>query len=242
MTLPEEFQFAREFEVGSFQVHPDGEIRMCSLADLLQEIAWRHADSEDFGRNLLENQQMWVLSRFEIKVSKFPRWGDKIRIFTGGRGAEKLFAFREFLVWDQEEKVLARAMSSWLLLHTQTKRIQKPESVLPPELFDPSKKPSWQPEKLSFRGHLIGEEEIKVQHSDLDLNHHVNNTSYIRWVENSLSEFGLKAKEISINYLSECHAGDRVVLSASRVEDDIFVLGESNTKPVFLAKVQALNL
>ncbi|WP_026950285.1 acyl-[acyl-carrier-protein] thioesterase [Algoriphagus mannitolivorans] len=242
MTLPEDFQFTREFEVGSFQVHPDGEIRMCSLADLLQEIAWRHADSGDFGRNLLDNQQMWVLSRFEIKVSKFPRWGDKIRIFTGGRGAEKLFAFREFLVWDQHEKVLARAMSSWLLLHTQTKRIQKPESVLPPELFDPTKKPSWQPEKLSFMGNLIGEEEIKVQHSDLDLYHHVNNTSYIRWVENSLSEFGLKAQEISINYLSECHAGDRIVLSVSKLEEEIFVLGESNTKPVFLAKVQALKL
>lgn len=242
MSLPEDFQFAREFEVGSFQVHPDGKIRMCSLADLLQEIAWRHADSGDFGRNLLENQQMWVLSRFEIKVKSFPKWGDKIRIFTGGRGAEKLFAFREFLVWDEKENVLARAMSSWLLLHTQTKRIQKPESVLPPKLFDPSKKPSWQPEKLAFMGNLVGEEEIKVQHSDLDLYHHVNNTSYIRWVENALSELGLKAQEISINYLSECHAGDRIVLSVSKLEKDVFVLGESNTKPVFLARVKAQKL
>lgn len=240
MKLPEDFQFSHEFEVGSFQVHPDGEIRMFALADLLQEIAWRHADSGDFGRSLLENQQMWVLSRFEIKVYSFPKWGDKIRIFTGGRGAEKLFAFREFMVWDEKENVLARAMSSWLLLHTQTKRIQKPDSVLPKELFDPLKKPIWQPEKLSFMGNLIGEEEIKVQHSDLDLNHHVNNTSYIRWVENSLSEFGEKAREISMNYLSECHAGDRIALSVAKLGEEIFVLGESNTKPVFLAKTKVV--
>lgn len=240
MNYPEDFQFTREFEVGSFQVHPDGEIRMFSLADLLQEIAWRHADSEDFGRNLLENKQMWVLSRFEIQVYSFPKWGDKIHVFTGGRGAEKLFAFREFMVWDSRQNVIARAMSSWLLLHTETKRIQKPESVLPPELFDPNKKPRWQPEKLTARGQRIGGQEIIVQYSDLDLNHHVNNTSYIRWVENALSALGLKVKEISINYLSECHAGDTIHLSVSKLEEVVYVIGESNAKPVFIAKMLVL--
>ena len=169
MTLPEDFQFEKSFEVGSYQVHPSGKIRLFSLADLLQEIAWHHADSADFGRILLENRQMWVLSRLEIKVEDFPKWGDQVQLFTGGRGAEKLFAFREFMVRDNQGRVLARAMSSWLLVHTGSKRILRPESVLPPALFDPSKAPAWQPEKLSAQGELIGEEEIKVRFSDLDL-------------------------------------------------------------------------
>ena len=112
MSLPENFQFEKSFEVGTFQVHPNGNLSLCALADLFQEIAWKHADFQGFGRNLLEQQLMWVLSRLEIKVSQFPCWGDSLRIFTGGRGQAGAFAFREFLVWDQQEEVVARAMSS----------------------------------------------------------------------------------------------------------------------------------
>ncbi|RIW12919.1 acyl-ACP thioesterase [Algoriphagus lacus] len=237
MNLPEDFQFSREFEVGSFQVHPNGRISLTSLADLLQEIAWRHADSGDFGRNLLDTQQMWVLSRLEISVFEFAKWGDKIRLFTGGRGAEKLFAFREFMVWDQDQKVLARAMSSWLLLNSETKRIQRPEQVLPAKLFDPTKKPDWQPEKLRITGEWKGKEEIQVRHSDLDLYNHVNNTSYIRWVENFLADLGIFPTQLSINYLAESLAGEIVELSFYDAENEKFLEGTVGSKSVFIAKV-----
>jgi medium-chain acyl-[acyl-carrier-protein] hydrolase len=241
MNLPEDFQFVREFEIGSFQVHPNGNIRLTSLADLLQEIAWRHADSADFGRNLMESQQMWVLSRLEIKVGDFPKWGEPVTIFTGGRGAEKLFAFREFMVWDKNKKVISRAMSSWLLLHTETKKILRPELVLPVDLFDPSKKPDWQPEKNISEGVLISKEEIRVKHSDLDLNHHVNNTSYIRWIENALAEQGWFPEEISINYLAESMAGDIVEISLFKAENCCYVIGKVVDKSVFSAKVNLEN-
>jgi medium-chain acyl-[acyl-carrier-protein] hydrolase len=237
MSLPEGLQFAKGFEVGSFQVHPNGKIRLSSLADLLQEIAWRHADSGDFGRNLLETKQMWVLSRLEIRVFEFPAWGDQLRIFTGGRGAEKLFAFREFLVWDKNSRVAARAMSSWLLLNSETKRIQKPDLVLPPELFDPSKAPDWQPEKLSVSGKVIAQDQVVVRHSDLDLYQHVNNTSYIRWVEDFLAAKDIFPERISINYLSECLSGDKVDLIMYEFENQVCVEGKVGAKSVFLTRV-----
>lgn len=236
MTLPEDFQFEKSFEVGSYQVHPSGKIRLFSLADLLQEIAWHHADSADFGRILLENRQMWVLSRLEIKVEDFPKWGDQVQFFTGGRGAEKLFAFREFMVRDNQGRVLARAMSSWLLVHTGSKRIQRPESVLPPALFDPSKAPAWQPEKLSAQGELIGEEQIQVRFSDLDLYDHVNNTSYIRWVENFAADRGVFPSNLSINYLSECVAGDVVRLKFFQSGPEFLISGEVGEKHVFVSR------
>ena len=237
MSLPEDFQFEKIFEVGSFQVHPDGKIRLTSLADLLQEIAWMHADSADFGRNLLESQLMWALARLEIRVFVFPKWGDKIRLFTGGRGADKLFAFREFMVWDQNGNVLARAMFSWLLLNITTKRIQRPEQVLPSHLFDPKNKPSWQPEKISVSGKLLQSETIKVRPSDLDLYNHVNNTSYIRWVENSLNQQGVYPIQIAINYLAECLAGDVVDLSVFSEGERYWVEGKVDAKLMFTAQV-----
>lgn len=236
MRLPEDFQFTQKYEVGSYQVSPDGRIRLASLADLFQEIAWRHADSADFGRNLLESRQMWALSRMEIKVIEFPKWGETIELFTGGRGADKLFAFREFMVRDQQQRVLARGMSSWLLLNLDTKRILRPEQVLSPEIFNPNLKPAWQPEKLGVKGERIAVEDIKVRHADLDLYNHVNNTSYIRWVENCLADQGIFPSELSINYLAECLAGNVLQLSVFKENERYFVGGRVGDRQVFLAK------
>ncbi|HSF55719.1 MAG TPA: acyl-ACP thioesterase domain-containing protein, partial [Algoriphagus sp.] len=157
-------------------------------------------------------------------------------LFTGGRGADKLFAFREFLIWDQNGRVLVRAMSSWLLLNSETKRIQRPEHLLPSSLFDPTVKPDWQPGKISLSGDLLGSEQIKVRLSDLDLNNHVNNTSYIRWVENLLFDHGVRPKELLINYLAECVQGDVVVLRLFKKESGYLVEGKVGEKQVFLSK------
>ena len=240
MSLPENFQFEKSFEVGTFQVHPNGNLSLCALADLFQEIAWKHADSQGFGRNLLEQQLMWVLSRLEIKVSQFPCWGDSLRIFTGGRGQAGAFAFREFLVWDQHEKVVARAMSSWLLVHIEKKRILKPESVLPPFLFDPSVVPIWQPAKLEASGSLQANKFIQVQYSDLDLYNHVNHTSYIRWIENIAADSKLFPSQIAINYLAECKAGDQVELLLLGSDSSSFIQGKVEGKLVFEAQINWL--
>ena len=237
MSLPENFQFEKSFEVGAFQVHPSGNLSLYALADLFQEIAWKHADSQGFGRNLLEQQLMWALSRLEIKVSQFPRWGDSLRIFTGGRGQAGAFAFREFLVWDQHEEVVARAMSSWLLVHIEKKRILKPESVLPSTLFDPQTAPTWQPAKLEASGPVQSSKLIQVQYSDLDLYNHVNHTSYIRWVENIAADHGLFPSQIAVNYLAECKADDQVDLSLLGSDSSPFIQGKVAGKLVFEAQI-----
>ena len=236
MTLPESFQFSKVFEVGSFQVNPDGKISLTSLADLFQEIAWAHADSADFGRNLSGMQLMWALARLEITLLEFPRWGQTIRLFTGSKGADKLFAFRDFMVWDEQERMLVRGMSSWLLLNSDTKRIQKPEAILPSALFDPTMKPERQPQKLVATGNLIATEKLKVRFSDLDLNYHVNNTSYIRWVENFLADHRIYPSNLAINYLAECRKDEVLELALFDHQTAKFIEGKVGDKLVFVAR------
>lgn len=237
MNFPEGLQFRLDSEVSSYLVNPDGYCSLTAIADLLQEIAWKHADSAHFGQNLRDSNQIWILSRLEIKVDQYPKWGDRIQLFTGGRGADKLFAFREFLIKDQQEKVLVRGMSSWLLVNSESKRILKPESVLPPELFDPTKKPIWQPGKIVASGEEIVSEVLRVRFSDLDLNYHVNNTSYIRWVENFLFDQGIKPNSIAINYQAECLVDDLVVITIYKKESGFVVEGKVGEKLVFTSKV-----
>jgi len=232
------FQFHKDFEVRSYQVHPSGKLSLTALADFFQEIAWRHADSADFGRNLTAQNQSWILSRIDIHCENLPSWGDSIKVYTAGRGVDKLFAFREFLVTNLSGDSLVSAMSSWVLMNMQSKRLLRPAQVLPANLFDLTEKPDSQPDKIRVEGELVCTEKLTVRYSDLDLNNHVNNASYIRWVENVLCENRFSKPNFLINYQAECLLGDEVEISLWENINEYIVQGLVNKKPVFIAKVK----
>jgi medium-chain acyl-[acyl-carrier-protein] hydrolase len=121
--------------------------------------------------------------------------------------------------------------------NSETKRIQRPEQVLPPVLFDPKIKPAWHPSKLVTGGVLIAEEDLKVKLSDLNLYNYVNNTSYIRWVEKVLFDQAFRPEYIAINYVAECIHGDKVFLKLFEKESKLTIEGRVNEKIVFLAEV-----
>ncbi|OYX17723.1 MAG: hypothetical protein B7Z16_09780, partial [Algoriphagus sp. 32-45-6] len=96
-------------------------------------------------------------------------------------------------------------------------------------------KPDWQPQKINVQGDLVATEHVHVRFSDLDLYHHVNNTSYIRWVENFAADRGVFPSNLSINYLSECVAGEVVGLQFFQSGSGNWISGQVNGKKVFLA-------
>ena len=235
------FQFEKQFEVLSFQIDPQGRIRLSALADLMQEVAWKHANSKDFGKNLFELGLMWVLSRMEIKVHHLPSWGDEILVKTAGRGIDKLLALREFRVEDRKGNVLAEAMSAWILLDGQSKRPQRPGNVLPSELFaQVSADEVWVPKKIDLTENPYISDSIKVKPFDVDMNNHVNNVSYIRWIEDFCSEQNIPFNGLLINYLSEAKTGNEVGLSLEKKENAWILSGFQLGRPVFVSRISEL--
>jgi medium-chain acyl-[acyl-carrier-protein] hydrolase len=233
------FQFEKEFEILSFQIDPNGRLRWASLADLLQEVAWKHADSRDFGQQLFEKGFMWVLSRFHIKVLEMPSWGQHIKIKTAGRGINKLFALREFEVEDGEGKIIAKASSAWLLLDIKSKRPQRPGQVLPSELFDDNPDNSLLPDKVYLEVEMEAGKSFSVNYSDLDMNNHVNNVSYIRWIEDFCFENEIHFNELLINYISEAIMGEEITVIFHKRGRESLLGGNFNTRQVFSAKVNS---
>jgi len=238
MTGWEPFQFEKSFEVLSYQIDPFGKLRWSALGDLMQEVAWKHADSRDFGQSLFDKGYMWVLSRMQIKVHRMPSWGNQITVKTAGRGINKLFALREFLVEDAEGNTIAESMSAWLLLDVRSKRPQRPNQVLPPELFSENVDQGLLPGKLDTSDRFEKHAELTVRPFDLDMNNHVNNVSYIRWVEDFCISEGIVFSDLLINYVSEAMLDDRIVLSAARLNQGFLLSGANNDKSVFLVSVK----
>jgi medium-chain acyl-[acyl-carrier-protein] hydrolase len=233
------FQFEKEFEILSFQIDPKGRLRWASLADMLQEVAWKHADSRNFGQELFDKGFMWVLSRFHIKVFEMPSWGEYIKIKTAGRGINKLFALREFEVENRQGKIIAKAMSAWLLLDIKSKRPQRPRQVLPYELFDDNPDISLVPDKINLDIELLTSKSFSVNYSDLDMNNHVNNVSYIRWIEDFCFEKEIQFDELLINYLTEAIIGEEIEILFQKNEKETILAGNYNNRKVFSARTNA---
>ncbi|EOZ93283.1 Acyl-ACP thioesterase [Indibacter alkaliphilus LW1] len=231
------FQYEKEFEVLSFQIDPFGKLRWSSLGDLMQEVAWKHADSRGFGQELFEKGLMWVLSRFQIQVHRKPSWGELITVKTAGRGISGLFALREFEVIDQAGEVLAEAMSAWLLLDVKSKRPKRPSQVLPSELFALTEDDSQLPPKITFSETGDLSTAFNVRASDLDMNNHVNNVSYIRWVEDFAIEQKKKFNKLCINYLSEARIGETVTIKGDFGDTKNILAGISKSKVFFIVEI-----
>lgn len=72
----------------------------------------------------------------------------------------------------------------------------------------------------------------------MDLNNHVNNTSYVRWVENILRENKCNTLPFLINYQAECVMGDELDIHLFSNEGEFLVQGMVEGKQVFLAKAK----
>ncbi len=230
---PLNFQFQKEYEVMSFQISPEGRLRWSALGDLFQEVAWKHADSNNFGRQLFERNLVWILSRFDIRIFDMPAWGDIITVKTSGRGVDRIFALRDFSLEDQSGKVLATATSAWILLDWVSKRPQKPDRVLPSEMFQTLEGSSFTPNKVVNYNGLKESMCIEVRPSDLDMNNHVNNVSFIRWVEDFCAFYKLTMVQLLINYQAEVLLGEKITLWVADHNNKVNLVGCQGGKAVF---------
>ncbi len=144
-------------EVRAHEADINHELAPPGLFRFLQEAAWKHAEELGFGYSHLGRQALlWVLARITMEVTRFPRWGEAVRVETWPVGTHRLLALRDFRVYDEEERELTRATSGWLVLDATTRKPRKPETVmnsentpLSPGIFDDPPRKISLPEELT---------------------------------------------------------------------------------------------
>jgi len=208
--------YSQKFAIGSFDSDWHGNAKLTSICNYLQEIAGNHVDRIGQGlEDLNENNHAWVLSRLRIKIIRPAKWKESIRIETFPTGIKGLFGARDFRIFDADNKVIALASSNWLVVDVNSHRPIRPHEVVKnmplgnyPEVFE---KELGKLAPLSQDAELI--EEIKVHYSDIDINRHVNNVKYLKWLIDALPIETLTEKpvsELEINFLHELKLGEQI--------------------------------
>ena len=208
-----------KFTVKTYECQADGNIKIASLMQYLQEAAALHAEQLGLGlARLNEIDSYWVLSNLRVEIARLPKWNDAVVIKTWPSGYTRLIATREFVGRDQDDCELFRAGSQWMVLDKQNSR---PKNLFHLDLNLPKTGPkaiSGKLKRLEPQNRYSQVERVRVPYSSIDLNGHVNNTEYVRWGIDALTRaFKPKGSVRSVHatYLSEVFEGDQLDLLVS---------------------------
>lgn len=216
--------YTKKFKIHTYEVDFRTKALPLSLLNYLQDAAGDHAALLGFSLpDLMPKDLTWMLSRYHIKVSRYPGLDESIVVSTWPSGKQGIFALRDFEAADEKGELIIAATSSWVLWNVKTKKPARLEENLPgrfalekraiPDDFSPLPPCSPSDRELSFR----------VGMQDIDFNNHVNHAVYIQWALETVPEDVLRTArpmDIEADYKGEAFYGDEVVSKIRRTGDE----------------------
>jgi acyl-ACP thioesterase len=210
-----EAPYIQHLSVRMHETDHAGRLRLTSLLNYFQDAAGEHA--EKLGAGVIELMRLsltWVLSRYHIRVFRYPRWTEPVELTTWPSVNKGLFALREFEARDKNGEVFAAATSSWMLIDLKTGRPVSPAERLGRYLLNPRRAIPSEFEALPVSGPADLEKPFEVRTSDLDWNRHANHVAYISWsLETPSPEFLEKYRpaEVEADFRGQAFRGSTVV-------------------------------
>ncbi|KAJ6856932.1 palmitoyl-acyl carrier protein thioesterase [Populus alba x Populus x berolinensis] len=226
--------FSQNFSIRSYEIGADRTASIETLMNHLQETALNHVKTagllgDGFGSTpeMSKRNLIWVVTRMQILVDRYPTWGDVVHVDTWVSASGKNGMRRDWLVRDAKTgETLTRASSMWVMMNKVTRRLSKiPEDVRgeiepfflnsdPVVNEDSTKLP-----KLDDKTADYIRKGLTPRWNDLDVNQHVNNVKYIGWILESAPPPILESHElaaITLEYRREC-GRDSVLQSLTAV-------------------------
>lgn len=210
-----------QFRIQSFQTDMNARLRPAALLEIMQEMAGAHAETLGIGRAmLLEKGLVWVLTRLEVRMDRWPAFGERLTVETYPMPNRRWFFPRSFLFRDEAGRQIGCAGSLWVLLDVHERRMSRPDPVLSlmPDNSDLTA-PIGMPATVGeCSGEPVITEHLPV-YTDLDMNGHVNNTRYVDWCCNALGYDVLRDQELanfSVNFNQEILPSQHVQMQLRR--------------------------
>ncbi|KAJ0971593.1 hypothetical protein J5N97_019552 [Dioscorea zingiberensis] len=220
--------------VRSYEVGPDKTATLETLLNLLQETALNHVWmsgllGDGFGatHGMIRNNLIWVVTRMHVQVDKYPIWGEVVEIDTWVGSSGKNGMRRDWLI---------RSHFTWVMMNQETRRLSKmPQEVrdeISPWFINKQAITEDAPEKiikLDNKAKYV-DSNLKPKRSDMDMNNHVNNVKYVRWMLETIPGSFLEEHQLAsiiLEYRRECGSSDVVESICEPDEDD----GDSKELP-----------
>ncbi len=220
-----DIRHTEEFKVRAHDVDAQQRLTIVGLLKLMQEASMTNAAQLNISvAELNQNNQAWVLLRKQVNINRYPEIEERLTVKTYPSGFDKLFAYRDYKVYDSKGQVVATASSTWTLLD----KVQRKMSRIPESLYD-LKPPAEEtildlpPKRLPKMEDICCKDEYRVRYFDLDWNYHMNNIHYVRlFLEQLPMEYLSQHVMTQVNYQirAEAKIDELLTIEMSPIKDD----------------------
>lgn len=188
----------------------------------------------------------WIVLRMSVEIKRLPKWKEFFTLRTWSKGSKSLFWRRDYQVIDKDYDVIGSSTSEWIVADINTHKPVRPSTLIEAfsdvpdcvhlaECQNEESALEYSAPKLLFPGSIseLGNPMITkyADYSELDHNHHVNNTKYIAWSYDALFKAGVSIDDIEkfdINYHEEVKNGEKVDLYYVTMDDYHYIYGYKN--------------
>lgn len=208
--------------IRSYHCDVNRQLTLPKLCSFFQDVAGNHTVACGVGWEILQkNKMFWVLSRLRIEIERFPQWHEQIVIRTWSNGLDGLLAIRHFQVLDCDNNQVVKAISSWLMVNSETRRLIKADEFMHDFPINSERLFESNLAKLPSLENHLEFEASEVLFTETDMNRHMNNVSYIDRIINSYGYnflFAHQIKNFEINFLKEALPGDFLFVQQQQLE------------------------
>lgn len=215
--------------------------KLCFLFQHLQNAAVMHSEKAGYQMDaMIQGGQGWVLNKMEMKVFRYPVYGETIDITTWSRGMKGVKAKREFLV-SADGEVLIAASSVWVLVDSVTMKILRiPEDMessytVHEDIALNENLEKWRAVKDVTADAPVS---ISTRSSDYDPLGHVNNTIYFDFLETAINrkfQSPVRIRKVKIQYVHELGPETTRVKVALQPLDERYLFAISNNGNIHAA-------
>jgi len=241
--------YSKDFEIDVSHVDFTGRLKLSSLFQFFQDAATLHADTLGIGMREIHKtyNALWVLVRMRVDIERYPAWGDRITVETWPEKPHKFEFMRNFLARDNTGHILAKAVSTWVVIDIDTRKLKMVEPLYSTYPLSNRERPiDCKLGRFQPKGSLEAVYKRPIGYSDIDINEHLNNSKYIDFIMDCFSlEYhkNFIIESIEINYKNEAFAGDTITLfkdKASLNSDLVYIEGinEDNEQLIFKSQLK----
>ena len=207
--------------VKSYDIDSSGKLSMKRLLELFQETAHIHANLAEGQwnfENLIKKSLVWVMIRQAFEIIQLPVWGDEIVVETYTNGISGAFATRNWRILNNKDKIIISSMADWMLKNFVSRKMERLNNFDFSGIFPEEKVLQVPPFKIAkYEAKYLTEFEIRK--SDVDVNKHVNNTSYVCWATDSLQDEDFSTPfRLDVNYLKETSYPGKIEIMQNKID------------------------
>lgn len=232
-----------KFYVGLREIGKDNLLSNKGILAALEDAGCKHSEMAGLGiTNINETKRSWVILSWRVKVLSRPEFNTTLTVKTWSRKMDKLYAYRDYNILDENNNIIALASSKWVLIDYENGKIVKLSYKISDD-FKLENKSAFDDEneiELNINYKIKNRICYKITKAQIDLNHHLNNINYLDLAKEILTESIDSYNELQVLYKKQIMLGEEMYIYNCESKDAKYIVITDQEDDLDLKKARAI--